>query len=294
MISPGQFSGRGRGTLRVLDQDDLAEFMTLLHADPMTNLFVASRVATHGLNPERLGCAIYGYHIAGELVAACHVGANLVPIGDHPDAREAFVQAIGPRGSISSIMGAATPVLALHARLGERWGASWSRAREVRPNQPLMMIDTDPVVSADARVQRITQTDYEAYLSAAIAMYTEEVGVTPLDDSGSYQRYVRVLIDMGRAMGAVYRPADSRRGRVWFKADIGSAWASHCQVQGVWVDPELRGNRLSIPAMAQVVRLCRERFSVVSLYVNDYNVRARRLYADVGFKVVGELATVLY
>lgn len=283
----------GAGTLRVLDDSDQAELWALLRRAPVTNLFVASRVASSGLAPERLGCAIYGYHIAGELVAACHVGSNLVPIGDHPDAREAFAQAIGPRGSVGSIMGEASAALGLHARLSERWGPSWARTREIRPHQPLMVIDTDPAVPGDDRVQRVTLADYEPYLAAAIAMYTEEVGVSPLDRFGSYQRYVKTLIEMGRAMGATYRDGQGNP-RVWFKSDIGSAWQQYCQVQGVWVAPELRGQRLSIAAMAQVVRLCRERFPVVSLYVNDFNLRARRLYADVGFRVVGQMATIHY
>lgn len=285
---------RRTGTLRVLDDSDLPELLALVRRDPLTNLFVASRVASNGLAPERLGCAVYGYHISGELVAACHMGSNLVPIGDHPEAREAFVQAIGPRGSAGSIMGASEAVLGLHTRLSERWGDSWARPREIRPHQPLMAIDSDPVGAGDPRVHRITTRDYDAYLKAAISMYTEEVGVSPVDGSGSYQRYVRLLIQLGRAMGAVHRPEDGGSPRVWFKSDIGSAWTRYCQVQGVWIDPALRGRRLSIPAMAQAVRLCRERFPVVSLYVNDYNVRARRLYASLGFQVVGELATVLY
>ena len=33
---------------------------------------------------------------------------------------------------------------------------------------------------------------------------------------------------------------------------------------------------------------------LVTLYVNDYNTRARRLYQGLGFRTVGELATVLY
>ena len=59
------------------------------------------------------------------------------------------------------------------------------------------------VGAAFKAVQRIGLVDYEPYLDAAIAMYTEEVGVTPLDGTGSYQRYVRMLIQMGHAMGAV-------------------------------------------------------------------------------------------
>ena len=76
----------------MLDQGDLPEFEQLLRREPLMNLFVASRVAHLGLAPERLGCAVYGYHVGGELVAACHVGANLVPIGDDRDAIDAFAQ----------------------------------------------------------------------------------------------------------------------------------------------------------------------------------------------------------
>lgn len=285
----------GPGSLRVLDEADLPEFINLLRGDPLANLFVASRVASLGLSPERLGCAVYGYHVAGELVAACHVGANLVPVGQAPAAIDAFAQAIGARRRISSIMGSAPAVLRLHQGLVDRWGDGWKRPREVRPRQPLMVIDHDPVIAGDPRVRRIEPGDQEPYLAAAIAMYTEEVGVSPLDGSGGYQRYVRTLIQLGHAMGAIVRGApDGRPDRVWFKSDIGSAWLGYCQVQGVWLAPDLRGRGLSVAAMAQVVRLCRERYPVVSLYVNDYNVRARRLYERIGFQTVGELATVLY
>ena len=44
-----------------LDQGDLAELMVLFRRDPVTNLFVASRVASLGLTPQRLGCAIRDY-----------------------------------------------------------------------------------------------------------------------------------------------------------------------------------------------------------------------------------------
>jgi predicted GNAT family acetyltransferase len=47
--------------------------------------------------------------------------------------------------------------------------------------------------------------------------------------------------------------------------------------------------------MAAVVELTRTRFApVVSLYVNDYNHAAVASYHRVGFRQVGEFATVLY
>jgi predicted GNAT family acetyltransferase len=47
--------------------------------------------------------------------------------------------------------------------------------------------------------------------------------------------------------------------------------------------------------MAAVVELAlRDIAPVVSLYVNDYNAAARSAYRRVGFREVGEFATVLF
>ena len=67
-----------------------------------------------------------------------------------------------------------------------------------------------------------------------------------------------------------------------------------CQVQGVWLDPSLRGRGLAAPAMAAAVRLARTVAPTVSLYVNDFNLPARATYARVGFRDIGEFATVHY
>lgn len=99
---------------------------------------------------------------------------------------------------------------------------------------------------------------------------------------------MRQLITTGRAFGMV------RDGRVVFKADVGSVAGSVCQVQGVWLDPALRGQGLAAPAMATVVRLARSIAPTVTLYVNDYNKPARATYARVGFADVGEFATIHY
>ena len=70
---------------------------------------------------------------------------------------------------------------------------------------------------------------------------------------------------------------DAENGVVVFKAEIGAATPLVCQVQGVWVDPSMRGRGISVPAMAATVRLARTHIApVVSLYVNDFNTVARR------------------
>lgn len=281
---------RPRSGLHQLTNDDLTAVVRLLMRQPVHNVFVSSRIRHLGLDPFVLGCPVWGYWRDEELVALCHAGSNLVPVGaGEPEVVEAFAREAGRIRRCSSISGDAALALGLYRALVDRWGESWSRPREVRAVQPLMLMDADPDLPGDPRVEVITQRDQEAYFSAAVAMYTEEVGVSPLEPSSSaYRSYVHSLINMARAFGVV------ENGRVLFKADLGSVSGSHCQVQGVWLDPALRGRGLAAAMMASVVRLARRVSPHVSLYVNSFNTRAIRTYQRVGFSQVGTLATVLY
>ncbi|MFT8396285.1 GNAT family N-acetyltransferase [Propionibacterium sp.] len=279
-----------RGRVRPLGQRDLLAVRALLDRDPVCNVFVSSRLDIGGLNSAALGCKIYGFERDGGLVSLCHAGANLVPVGYDEEAFDAFTEKLGPRRFSQSIMGAVDCVDALYQRLSMRWGDAWGQCREKRMRQPVMSIEGESPVPPDVRVQPASVDIFESYFHAAVRMHTEEVGVSPLDPAHSYETYVMALIRSGRAFAGY----DADTHRTWFKADIGCAHGRLCQVQGVWVDPELRGRGLSIPAMAQVVRLCRKEYPVVTLYVNDFNTRARRLYEHVGFQTVAELATILY
>lgn len=261
--------------------------MTLLNANPIENLFVLARVAAHGLERLSLGCEVFGLEREGQLRALVHAGSNVVPIGLDEESVGLFAQRLGPLRQASSIMGNAQQVRLLWEVLSAH-GQAWAKVREVRARQPLMVISGEPLVEGDPRVQVVTMADFPAYFEAAVAMYTEEVGVSPMESSGSYRRYVQELVSQGRAFGII------ENGKVLFKADVGTMFGPFCQIQGVWLAPELRGQRASVPAMAEVVHLARPRYPIQSLYVNDFNTRARRLYQTVGFETVGEFATVLY
>jgi predicted GNAT family acetyltransferase len=122
-------------------------------------------------------------------------------------------------------------------------------------------------------------------------MFTEEVGVSPeLGDGGaSYRARVAELVRSGRSFVRV------EDGRVVFKAEIGAVSRAACQVQGVWVAPDRRGEGLSVTGMAAVVRASLAEIApVVSLYVNDFNAPALAAYRRVGFEQVGTFATVLF
>jgi uncharacterized protein len=282
-------TGVGRGSVRVLNRSDLPAAIRILSTKPVENVFVASRVRSAGLEQSSLGCPVWGYERDGMLRALCHAGSNLVPVNADDDAIAAWADFAGAQRICASIIGPSEVALALWRRLADRWGASWGETRNVRPHQPVMAITSSPSVAPDPRVRRVTLDQWDAYTDAAVKMYTEEIGVSPMQGNpAGYRFYVRQLITSGRAFGIF----DGRR--VIFKADLGSLSSSVCQVQGVWVDPALRGRGLAAPAMAAVVQLARTMVPTVSLYVNDYNLPARATYARVGFQTVGEFATVHY
>ena len=273
---------------RVLGAQDLEEVRALLARNPVEDVFIGSRVESCGLDPWRLGAEIWGFGERGELTSLCYAGANLVPAQAGAEAVHAFAERARRQGRrCSSIVGSAQAALGLWTLLEPMWGP----AREVRPSQPLMAIDDAPDVEADPQVRRVLPHEIDVLLPACVAMFTEEVGVSPLaGDGGSlYRARVEEIIALGRAFARI------EGGAVLFKAEIGAATRDVCQVQGVWVHPSLRGRWVGATGTAAVVEQAQASIApVVSLYVNDYNVAARRAYERVGFRQVGTFASVLF
>jgi uncharacterized protein len=275
-------------SLRVLRPEDLPAVAELLSHDPVADVFVASRVESVGLDPARLGGEMWGFAVDGYLEALCHAGANLVPVQAGPDAVQAFAVRARRQGRrCASIVGERTAVAGLWAELEPAWGP----AREVRDPQPLMSIAAPAAVPKDPLVRRVRTDELDVLVPACVAMFTEEVGISPLgtDGGASYRTRVAELVRAGRAFARI------EGGRVVFKAEIGSVSAAACQVQGVWVPPDLRGQGRAAPGMAAVADIARQEISpVVSLYVNDFNEAARATYRRVGFTDVGEFMSVLF
>jgi len=273
---------------RLLDRRDLDEVLDLLDRDPVADVFVASRIRAAGLTESRLGAQVWGFGERGRLESLCYSGANLVPVQAGQEAVRAFAERARRQGRrCSSVVGASDAVLPLWTLLEPSWG----RARVVRDHQPLLALDGPPAVAPDPAVRRVRRDEVDTLLPACIAMFTEEIGVSPLAGDGGalYRARVTELVTQGRAYARI------EDGRVLFKAEIGAATRAACQVQGVWVHPDLRGRGLSVGGTAAVVALAQAEVApVVSLYVNDFNAAARRAYDRVGFRRVGTFTSVLF
>jgi uncharacterized protein len=275
-------------SVRQLEERDRSAVLAICDRDPVTNVFVSSRVRALGLEPSRLGAQMWGHPSGGRLESVCYSGANLVPVNASPDAVVAFAdRALRQGRRCSSVVGQAAEVQALWALLRPQWGP----AREVRPVQPVMVTPGPPLVPPDPRVRLVRPDEIDILWPACVAMFTEEVGVSPVigDGGASYRARLEQLIRGGRAFARI------DDGRVTFKAEIGAVTPQVCQVQGVWVRPECRGHHLAAPGMAAVVvQAARSIAPLVSLYVNDFNEPARAAYRRVGFIETGRLMSVLF
>ena len=274
-------------TVRVLGAADTARLRELAGVDPVANVFILAHLETTGTAaPTPGGANVLGVFDGDVLVGACWAGANLVPVQLAPALAGAVSAAAHRSGRrYASIFGPAPTVLALHGEL-EKLG---HQAHEVRPAQPLMTIDRPPAVEPNWQLGFGQDSDFDTILPACAAMFEEEVGYSPyLGGRDFYSRRVAGLIRQGHSLVHI------KDGEVVFKAELGAVTRDVTQVQGVWMNPGYRGLGLSAGYMAAVVLLAQKMAPVTSLYVNDYNSRARAAYERVGFRQVGTFATVLF
>lgn len=276
------------GVLRELTPDDLPTLVALLDRDRDAYAVVAERVVAAGLDPMGSGGPTWGWYVGGELRSALFVGPNVLLVETTPAAQTAFAARLARTGRRSSaIVGYRDEVISLWNQLTPDWGP----CRELRDDQPLMVCAQDPEVESLPGVRRLELADLDVFLPAAIDMFTEEVGLSPVAGGRGPGYRARVANSIRR--GRVYGRIDD--GETIFKAEIGAVGRGSAQLQGVWVTPAQRGLGLSVSGMAAVVRAARiDHAPRISLYANHHNEPALRAYRRVGFQQVGTFATVLF
>ncbi len=267
---------------------DVGQIYAFAHSDAVAAALMSEHVevlATNAASRSAMLCVVSD----GTLLGLCLAGGNLVPLGLPPETFAPVAARVREtRRRFSSIVGPQDQVLGMWEPLKPYVGP----ARDERVDQPSMMIDTDPAITPDVRVRPAVESDIDVLLPACVAMFTEEVGYSPLTGGGGYERRIRSLVASGRSLVWI---ADTPHGRdVVFKAEVGALGLGVAQVQGVWVHPNYRGQGISAPGMAAVVNYVRANLApVVSLYVNAFNTAAIAAYRRTGFRQVGTYATIL-
>lgn len=268
--------------VRQLVAADLPNALRLANERPYSNCFLISMFEKQQL----LG--VVGVFDGDELLAVATTGANCVTTELTPATAAVLASFLGREGRrSSSIVGRKSNVQLLWAALDGRWGTS----RAIRESQPLLVLDHAPAIAGDPLVRRSIPADFDLVFPACVHMFRDEVGVDPLANGmgDSYRERIQQVIASGRSFVRIVN------GVIEFKAEFGAVSSGVAQMQGVWVAPHFRGTGLAAPALAAVsVMSMAEIAPAVELYVNDFNMAARKAYDRVGFEQHDEFSTVFF
>jgi uncharacterized protein len=252
----------------------------LIDREPVTNVYLRSEL--------RLGFEIgdwWGAFAEDELTAVVLGWSLVVPYIPDVGAAQPLAQALATGAQPRMVVGHRASVMALHNAFRPP-----RPARELRDPQPLLILDRGDLRGEPSpEVRPSTRDDLEALILAAARMHREEMGVDPLAVDGPAWRN-RMMSLIERRWSWIWM----RDHEVVFKAEL-SAWTPDVvQIQGVYTAPHHRGKGIARAGLAAV---CEKIFADVprcSLYVNQYNVIAQRVYERLGFRPADVFATVMY
>ncbi|MGO1562300.1 MAG: GNAT family N-acetyltransferase [Actinomycetaceae bacterium] len=277
--------------MSVLSHSRAAEALAVCATRPLTSTLAAIQIGDNRFEYPSPRAVMYGVEDDVALRSVTWAGANIIPVATTPDQRPAIAERIVARGqAASSVLGDADEVLSLWDSLR----TSWNRPREIRGNQPLLVMDNESAVAPDPLVRRGAVGEAPIVQPASVAMFIEEVGYDPTRYGGGYARRVAQLLGQGRTWIRTEPHPVTGEERVVFKADVGALALGVAQIQGVWVAPDRRGQGLGVSGMAAVVRdVLRDLAPTVSLYVNDYNTAGLATYRRLGMRQEATYATVV-
>ncbi|HVD66127.1 MAG TPA: GNAT family N-acetyltransferase [Gaiellaceae bacterium] len=258
---------------RLVKRPSLEEILDFCAREPIERVFLED-VARRGLG--RFAALRDG----GELVAVCHLGANLVPSGVGAGAFAKLAARAHPRMLIGD-EGAVTD-------LWEAARADLPEVREDRPGQPVYVLDERPT-AGESGLREATLDDLDLLVRTSAAAFFEEVGIDAYArDPALFEWRTRVQIEERRSWLWV------EDGTVYFKAEA-SAWTDRAvQLQQVWVDPQVRGNGYGKRGLSDLCGLLLERTSSVCLFVRPENEPAIALYDSIGMRRVGAYRSLIF
>lgn len=270
---------RSRPVVRTLRSGDTAAALALLRPRPLQNVFLEHVVRAGGIGALP---GFLGYERGERLEAILLVaggGATALEVA-HPDAFEPLAQAA-----------AELPVRPLHIVGAEEvtapfWEAYRSRADDLvwTRREPFYVLsrlagpargDGGPL----PRLARAGERDLDELVENSGQQYREDLKVDrQAEDPAAFRERHRLEILDGRWW------VKRERGRIAFQVHVGAQNDCAVQIGGVFTPPDLRGRGRATAAVRAIAERLLRRHPAVSLFCDEKNEVARRVYERAGFR----------
>lgn len=271
-----------------------------LERDVVSNLFALSWLENYGIVPSKPGVFHYQgvFDERGELSAVSLVIADRLVLFDATDAEslerlakhyadkmyhfhhvvsvrtlvDMFWDTYSDHSTLPQLRARLHSPQCMYVLTRARW-QTWTQAQHFEPT-PL-------------REARITEVDPVYFASAT--MHREETFEDPLKENPEvFRHHVRHRIEMGRTFVWM-----DHWNRLAFKADLSAQSRYGVQLSGVFTQPTFRNQGIATRAMASLCHILMHRgVPRITLYVNQDNTAARRVYEKIGFEYHDQYKTI--
>lgn len=260
-----------------LGEEHRAEVLSFLLERPLHTVCMAGLIRDNGLvSPHNRG-AFYGCRNSeGRLEGVALIGHHTLVEARTRRASKEFALLAQSCTNPHVIMGELDKV-------EEFWNHYADEGRPIRLACRELLFELRRPVETAGEVEGLrlaTSEDLELIAPVQAYLVELESRINPLDaDPEGFRARCLRRIGMGRTWVIV------EDGRLLFKAEVQADTPEVIYLEGVYIDPSVRGTGVGRKYMAELCRLMFARTRTVCLLANEVNERAQRFYRSCGFRL---------
>ncbi len=261
--------------IETLTNSERAETLDFLAQRGINAAFFAGIVYDNGLESSLNRGNFYGYRNSfGQLEGVALIGHATVIEAVSDSALHALAM-------VAQKCKAAHMIMCEENQLEKLWQFYASSGQQMRRASRQLLLELRWPVDVSRNVSALrlaTRGDLDLLIPVHAEMAREESGIDPRDQNvaGFAERYAR-RIEQGRTWVL------TDEGKLVFKAEVASTTPETTYLEGIWVNPDRRGEGYGQSCMSQLARMLLWRAKSVCLFVNDDNDEALRFYRQAGY-----------
>ena len=264
-------------TTEELTEKDRAEVVSFLLERPLHTVCLAGLIRDNGLvSPHNRGTFYGCRNSEGRLEGVALIGHHTLVEARTQRASQEFALIAQCCTNTHLIMGELDKV-------EEFWNHYADEGRPMRLACRELLFELRRPVGAAGEVEGLrlaTAADLDLIVPVQAHLVEMESQLNPLDaDPEGFRARCLRRIEMGRTWVIV------EDGLLLFKAEVQADTPEVIYLEGVWVDPSVRGTGAGRKYMAELCRLMFARTRTVCLLVNEEHERAHRFYRACGFRL---------